>query len=943
MALQLVLYPQDYNGQYTYTSTVSATNHVYDSTYWWASYFFGTTAVTSSTPSETAMIADTPIQAWKGYYTNGGSFAATSAPSTGTSPSNMTLTSTGTGKSGVYQLIDNLVVGNQYDITIITNGTDVGTLSCRNFGGASVTTGGNTYSVIGGNGFTLGQSFASTTSTLTTTTFTFTAIQTEQILCINWESTGSTNIAIKQVKLKQSPLTPTITDVDDGQVVLDLYSNDTLPLSLSIDDFKNIAEKTQSYSKAFKLPATKHNNKIFNHLYDVTISTQGVSDVFNPYRISKAILKEDGSTIFEGSLQLIDITDKDGEVSYNVNLFSSSISLKQAIGNKTFKDFINGFDELEHNYNKTNIKASWIGKLPVTALPSGTFAGSSGDTTTDVLKYPFCRWNGDILQYTTGTNINKPKMTRLSDAFRPWIRVKYLVDRIIHEAGFTYQSDFMEGIGNYAGSGTSHEGDFKRLFMDFNWGNDHNPAIIGGTETIDYIRSNDGSNNTAATSHTRIKWNSNESNLNPQGWVNADDEFVVANDGTYYELTFNINIQTFGASDYQVNLWKDDGSSASSQWSSFHTSTGNDVVTHSGTKTIQADSGDKLYFTFKKSSGSVIQGVNATQGVSTCDLTSSMMPNYIDTSTLQTKRGSVKQWDFLKDLFTMFNLIVVKSKEDDTVLKIEPYDDIFIETTNTTNVTPVSHDWTDKVDVSEFKLVPLKLKQQVFFNYKKDDKDYATGVYNNSTGYMFGNYEIDASSFSVSSGQQKIELKVFASTFCTPLFANFSSTLTVPQIVTQKDDGSIEGFDNKPRILYDVSGNQSVHTDLPQLSYGDYLIPAAAGLSNEMQSRVCLFSHVTDLPTTNTSRDFNFGAHQIISSMGSVPTRNLFSDYHMPYYDELYHADTKTMKVRVLLTPLEISTINFYDKVQIKNRIYRINNIDYKPNELSSVELILLP
>jgi len=942
MSLQLVLHPQEYNGQYTYSSVVSSTNLIADPLFYFANFMLTTTAVTTSTPSETAMLSSVPVQAWKSYHTSGGSFDATAAPTITTSSNKINLTSTGTGKSGAYQLVDGLNIGTHYDITVLVTTGAVGTFSIRNFGGSSVTTGGTSYDVIGGNGYTLGNSL--TTTAAVNLTYTFTATQESMIFCMNWESPGNTVILINKVVLKQSPATPLITDIDDGQVILDMYSHESLPLTLSIDNFKNIAEKTQSYSKAFSLPATKHNNKIFNHLYDVTIATQGQSDVFNPYKISKATLKEDGHTIFEGSLTLISITDKEGEVSYNVNLFSSSISLKTSIGNKTFADFNNGFDELTHEYHKTNIKGSWIGSLPVTALPLGSHAGATGATTTNVLKYPFCRYNGDITQFTTGANEGYPVFWKLSDAFRPWIKVKYLFDRIISEAGFQYQSDFIEGIGNYAGTSTSHEPDFKRLFMDFNWGNDANPSSLSGAETAEYIRNNDASNNTATTSFQKILWNNNEANLVSQGWVTADDEFVAATDNTVYDLVWNINIQTFGASGYQVNLWKEDASTGitSSEWASYHTSSGSDVVMHSGTINITLDAGDKLYFQFKKSSGSVIQGINATQSVPTCDLTSSIMSSYTDTTVLLTKRSKVKQWEFVKDIFTMFNLVVLKSKDNDTVLKIEPYGDIFKNTEGTTDITQKLYDWTDKVDLSEVKLTPVKLKKQVEFNYKKDDKDYATGVYENSTGYVFGNYEIDASSFSVSTGVQKLELKVFGSTFCTPLFADFSSTLTVPQIVTQKSDGTIEGFDNKPRILYDVSGDQSTHTNLPQLSYGTYRIPAAAGLGNEDQSYVCLFSHVTDLPTVVGSRDFNFGAHQIISSTGNTPVKNLFNEYWSPYYDELYDSDTKTMSVKVLLTPLEISNINFYDLIQIKNRQYRINKIDYKPSQLSTVELILL-
>ena len=47
---------------------------------------------------------------------------------------------------------------------------------------------------------------------------------------------------------------------------LDLYDNEPLPLSLSIDNFINIAENSAGYSQVFKMPGTKVNNKFFNHI-----------------------------------------------------------------------------------------------------------------------------------------------------------------------------------------------------------------------------------------------------------------------------------------------------------------------------------------------------------------------------------------------------------------------------------------------------------------------------------------------------------------------------------------------------------------------------------------------------------------------------------------------------------------------------------------------------
>jgi hypothetical protein len=144
--------------------------------------------------------------------------------------------------------------------------------------------------------------------------------------------------------------------LDDGQVILDLYEDENIPLTLSVDDFKNVAEKVQSYSKAFNLPATKRNNQIFENLFELTRSAQNFL-TFNPYAKTKSVLKQDGFTLFEGYLRVLDIQDKEGEISYNVNLYSEVISFADTLKDKTFSQL--DFTELEHDYNKTQIKNSW--------------------------------------------------------------------------------------------------------------------------------------------------------------------------------------------------------------------------------------------------------------------------------------------------------------------------------------------------------------------------------------------------------------------------------------------------------------------------------------------------------------------------------------------------------------------------------------------------------
>ena len=98
---------------------------------------------------------------------------------------------------------------------------------------------------------------------------------------------------------------------------------------------KSVAEKIQSYSKDFNLPATKRNNQIFGNIFEITRTVANPYD-FNPYVRTRAVLKQDGIILFDGALRLIDIQDREGEISYNVNLYAQTIALADTLKNKTF-------------------------------------------------------------------------------------------------------------------------------------------------------------------------------------------------------------------------------------------------------------------------------------------------------------------------------------------------------------------------------------------------------------------------------------------------------------------------------------------------------------------------------------------------------------------------------------------------------------------------------
>ena len=900
MSVQLILYPQNYEGQYSSISTPFFTEYVSDYSFNIGSLGSG---FSGSAGNQGAAISNLiPLNIWQQYNVTGGSF--TSANAATVSSGKITLDSaSSTSLTGIYQLISNLQIGSTYVLEVQRLAGTTGVVTLGHSGTWTVS--GNTYYPL---------PFVVLPNSVGTHTFTFTATNTEQVFLLNYVNDDNSNLEIGEVSIKENVASaPTVDVFRDGQVICDLYEESNIPLSLSVDDFKNVAEKKQSFSKPFKLPATKRNNKIFTSLFDVTKSVKDDIFSFNPYKKTKAILKEDGYTIFDGYLTLIDVVDKQNEISYNVNLYGETITLADKLKDKKFKNI--DFSELSHTYDKANIKLSHYdnnGVVLTTALPTSSFAYNAtlGTSKTDVIKYPFVKWNGD--SYLDAGNV---VLQKLEDAFRPFINCKYLVDRIITEAGFTYNSDFLEST------------DFTKLFMDFNFG-DSVPNVAANSSHINATAPTGGSTIYAGTSYTTL--------IPAATGLGTISQYNTAT-GIY---TADVNNFLFKAIVYQYVVENTDSVSrdVTFRWV---TSTGTEIdlqtVTLAAGSTFSFSgsipsvvlaSGETIQAQFKASAGSVVKFTQCFNNISISQT------NLVTNGILTALRGDLGQWEFLKGLFTMFNLLVIQDKDNPANLIIEPYTSVFLNDTQSQYITHKTLDWTSKVDVSEIKLKPLKLKKKVFLDFVKEENDYALGIYKNATGYQYGSEEIDASIFTGLDGETKVEAKPFSSTFVKPIFDGFTTEMTIPVIYKGNEDGTFESYDNKPRILYNIGR--------VTMSNNTYYIPPQNGQSSENQSSFGQFSHLTETPTTASTKDYNFRTGQLIGSIGNTPIDNLYNTYWSPYYDELYNPDTRQVNIKIYLTPADISNFEFYYKIRIKNREYRVNKIDYKPYELSSVELILI-
>jgi hypothetical protein len=235
------------------------------------------------------------------------------------------------------------------------------------------------------------------------------------------------------------------------------------------------------------------------------------------------------------------------------------------------------------------------------------------------------------------------------------------------------------------------------------------------------------------------------------------------------------------------------------------------------------------------------------------------------------------------------------------------------------------------------KIMPLTdLNKKTIFKFVEDEDDFAFNVYKSGTNHLYGSKKYDASEFTILSGEDEIIAEPFAATVIKPLDTLFPDFIT-PSIYSMNEDETSEGFDNSPRIMY----NNGVKT-IAGYTYNAPLPNGSTAIGNETE--FLQFSHLTTIPTVTTARDFHFGECQIIAAgAGSPVNNNLFNLYWLPYYSELYNPDTRIMTIKVNLSPSDINTFKFNDTVFIKNRTFRVNQINYKPNDLATVEFILIP
>jgi hypothetical protein len=162
---------------------------------------------------------------------------------------------------------------------------------------------------------------------------------------------------------------------------LDLTNDISIPLSFAIADIKDLSKRDTAKSLTVTLPGTKNNNKYFKALFEIERDSD-----FKPGKKRRAIVEDEGETVFNGVIQLKKINRINNGlnnydlVSYEVVLLGQLAGFYTNLGDTLISEL--DYSEYDHVYGKANQADSWYTQIQKNGVNYTNWTNGSNKTIT---------------------------------------------------------------------------------------------------------------------------------------------------------------------------------------------------------------------------------------------------------------------------------------------------------------------------------------------------------------------------------------------------------------------------------------------------------------------------------------------------------------------------------------------------------------------------------
>lgn len=719
--------------------------------------------------------------------------------------------------------------------------------------------------------------------------------------------------------------------IDGLSGYLDVKEGVSVPLNFSISDIRDITKKNGSFSKTIVLAGTKNNNMLLNNYFEVNIMNSDVN--FNINKKVKCQLIQSGIIILDNAYLTLENCKKvqnnyneDDLVEYEVQIKDTIGDFFNTVGSRELTDIDLG--DMDHIYTAQNVVDSF------------------SHSVVDGYKY--------ILPWIDDT-------TYIINECKPAVYTKTYFDRIHENAGYSYQWS-----GNTASNIRFDKliipfnGDEKKITEDYR---EELEVIAENTTPTEYKKVQNVNGTTMPfvkpmTIPTEIKDLQGYYNPTLSRWVSAlyiptpntlDYEFEVE-----YELilrvvpdlaypAYNVNLVAGGRYRPYISVVKNSNISSSVN------------INLTDLYTVFTDPQSSPTFTVLVPGDNIIQNTTVVKSAS---LTNIYITDYLDFNCGVQQDGfsqwigengepvrvdmvlniksinvkiipssdtlifsfpvfmnnfipkKIKQSDFLKSIYTMFNLFVEVDVNNPNNLIYKSRDEFYDN--------GADRNWEKKLARDKEQLLqflPDLTQRKTVLTYKQDS-DVSNKAYFDTTNEVYGQLEYVFENENLK-GEDKKEI-IFSPTPMQP--TSFGSINPLYPTISPKCN---------IRILLD-NGN---------LNCGNYYIenyPTSTVLLNKYP----FCSHLDKV--TNPSFDINFGVCDFyFYNIDNYTHNNLYTNYWRRTMGQMNNG--KLMTAYFYLRERDIQKMKLSDKIRVDNSYWNINKIiDYNAGSrgLTKVELI---
>ena len=651
---------------------------------------------------------------------------------------------------------------------------------------------------------------------------------------------------------------------------LDISKEESSLLTFALDDIKDFSSRNTTFSKTINLPGTANNNKLFGHIFDVTVqnpydaASDNVSTNFNPSVAADCLIFQNRLQVFKGTLRVLEIVVDNG-IEYEVAVFGELGGLVGALGSDKLEDL--DFSAYNHNWTAANVTGSWE-----------NVSGAS-------YYYP-------LIDYGT---VSQLKVNYDIRALRPALFVRDYIDKIFTGAGYTWECDLFNTARFKSLIIPNNQNSLQQLTnrliqgVDVSTqtviqnGVDDENVITTSLNTLSEFTYSLGQFTYTGTDTRTLRV---EATLNGNYYSTIESiQLGIKVNGTVYYTRVPFLPPTFGTTDTNFNVTFD-------------------------SNTIPIATGDTIEL-FAKVANNVGSYRLRTTFVNIQAFLA--VPIYADLNYLsevkinETLPKNILQKDFLSSVIKLFNLYVYEDRLYPKKILIKPYVDFY--NLNPSGVT----DWTYKVDRSRpLRIKPMSELNSRYYNFKfKQDSDYFNELYRKTYNLGYGDYIYD-SAFEFEGEKTDIEL-IFSGT---PL-VGYAGTDKVVSAIYKKTAAVEETIQSNLRILQAkkitgvgswsiLNGATVLHTGTTYGYAGHYDDPDAPG--NDIQ-----FGVPAELYFTLTAGAINV---------------NQFNVYWSSYMAEITDKDSKLLTCYVKLNNADIFDLDFSKLIYIDKSYWRLNKIE---------------